>query len=554
MPSSFGSEDLPPYVGPRRIPPPGPLPRRRRTPPKPPRRVVTPNLARRHSRRDRGIAAVLTVSLVVLVTGVWATPYIRIPGRGPTALEVELATVKAANEDLAEQNAEMSGKLKAPRPPVSDDVNAARAEDLLRQVEELEDKLGIPRPPKTDGVQAARAEDLADRLKRAEEKLKAPRPPATDGISKARADDLARQLAEAHTQLTRPRPTVDPLANVTATMTKAEIVNSRNLFGMYTTQSPFNYGEVDLVQGLVQRKANVVGYFQSWRDDFNAFPIKNAWSRGQVPLMTWESQAQVGNIQSEQPEFSLSRIHGGAWDDYIRSYARGLRDLRLPVIIRFDHEMNGNWYPWSEWSDARGVSVNGNQHAECQAPLTPGPDCPGEYINAWRHVHDIFEEEGANNYAIWLWSPNRVNRICGQRRPVAFYPGDRYVDWIGMSGYYRNYDTRGGDCDDIGASFDAVFKNTLIELRNITGRKPILLSEIGATERGGDKVAWIADLFRGLQDNSDIIGFSWFSLAVSSGGETDRFTHDWRINSSPEAQNAMRDGLNASTIGLPHAG
>jgi beta-mannanase len=169
-------------------------------------------------------------------------------------------------------------------------------------------------------------------------------------------------------------------------------------------------------------------------------------------------------------------------------------------------------------------------------------------------VHDIFTEEGANGHTIWLWSPNRVNRICGQRRPSNFYPGDQYVDWIGMSGYYRNYDAKGGSCDDISATFDGVFGNTLPELRNIAGSKPIFLSEIGATERGGDKAAWIADLFRGLKDNTDIIGFAWFSLAVSSGGETDRFTHDWRINSSPEAVNAMKSGLAESGFGQPPTG
>lgn len=497
-------------------------------------------LARRKSRRARFLATVLSFALFCLATGVWMSPPIRQWAKGPTPLEVELATEKAAREDLREQLADMAERARRPRPPETDGVEAARADDLLRQVEALEAKLGIPKPPKTDGVQKARADDLADRLKRADDLLKKPRPPGTDPVAEARARDLAAQKDRLQAELSRPRPPVDPLGNVTASLTKAQIVGSRNLFGMYTVQSPFNYGEVDLVQGLVQRKANGVGYFQSFKDPFNAFPIKNAWSRGQIPLMTWESQDQVGNITADQPEFRLNRIYDGAFDDYIRSYAKGIRDLRLPMVIRFDHEMNGNWYPWSEWSDVQGVSINGNQK--------------GDYIKAWRHVHDIFQAEGANDYAIWLWSPNRVNRICGQRRPANFYPGDEYTDWIGMSGYYRNYQTKGGTCDDIGATFDAVFGNTLPELRRIAGAKPIFLSEIGATERGGDKSTWIADLFRGLQANSDIVGFAWFSLAVTAGGETDPFTHDWRINSSGDAQNAMRDGLARSQIGLPPTG
>jgi hypothetical protein len=534
---------------PRRKPPNGTLPRRRveqvapTQGPKPPPRLLNldlPGLAHRKSRRTRILAGVLTFALLGLSLGIWLSPPVRQWAKGPTRLESDLITERARAEDLREQIADMNERLRRARPPETDGVEAARADDLARQVEELEAKLGIPRPPVTDGVQKSRAEDLQARLKVAEEKLKAPRPPVTDGVNAARARDLAAQNERLANDLSRPRPPVDPLANVAASMTKAEIVASRRLFGIYTTQSPFNYGEVDLVSGVVQRKANVVGYFQSFKDPFNAFPIRNTWSRGQVPLLTWESQDQVGNITAEQPEFRLSTIYGGAHDEYIRSYARGIRDLKMPVIIRFDHEMNGNWYPWSEWSDVQGVSINGNQK--------------GDYPKAWRHVHDIFQAEGANDYAIWLWSPNRVNRICGQRRPAAFYPGDAYVDWIGMSGYYRNYESKGGDCDDVGSTFGAVFGNTLPELRRIAGAKPIFLSEIGATERGGDKAAWIADLFRGLGDNTDLIGFAWFSLAVTAGGEKDPFTHDWRINSSGPSQDAMRDGLARSGYGLAPTG
>lgn len=509
-------------------------------------------LAERKARRGRLMALLLAFTLLSLCLGVWLSPPIRQWAKGPSTLEVELSTERARSEDLAAQLATLNERLRRPRPPGTDGVEAARAEDLARQVEELEDKLGIPRPPATDGVQKARAEDLQERLRRADELLKRGHPLVTDGVADARARDLAAQKDRLEAELRRPRPSIDPLANVTATMTKDQITHAQNQFGLYTVQSPFNYGEVDLVQGIVQRKANTVGYFQSWNDPFNDLPIRNAWYRGQIPLMTWESQDQVGDITSEQPKFRLSEIYGGAFDDYIRSYARGIRDGKLPVIIRFNHEMNGNWYPWSEWSDAPDTPVNGNRK--------------GDYVKAWRHVHDIFGAEGANEYVVWLWSPNRINRVCRQRRPWEYYPGDDYVDWIGMSGYYRNYESSnsasgpnvlgqpGGACDNIGASFDAVFGNTLPELTYASPNKPIFLSEIGATERGGDKSRWIADLFRGLSQHPAIIGFAWFSLAVSSGGETDRFTHDWRVNSSPESQNAMQAGLAASGFGLPASG
>ena len=44
-----------------------------------------------------------------------------------------------------------------------------------------------------------------------------------------------------------------------------------------------------------------------------------------------------------------------------------------------------------------GNSLNGNS--------------PGDYVKMWRHVHDIFEAEGANQYVIWVWAPNIVNNL-----------------------------------------------------------------------------------------------------------------------------------------------
>ena len=73
----------------------------------------------------------------------------------------------------------------------------------------------------------------------------------------------------------------------------------------------------------------------------------------------------------------------GTYDAYIREFAEGARDWGHPFFLRFNWEMNGDWFPWAE-------RVNGNQ--------------PGEYVAAWRHVHDIFTAVGATN-ATWVWCP-----------------------------------------------------------------------------------------------------------------------------------------------------
>lgn len=510
-----------------------------RPPPPPPTRLAHPPTVQpaHHRRRARVAALFLTVALLTVSVGIWGTPGVHWPTPGPTVEQIAYQRDEARIRDLKRQLQELADRARQPRPIVFDGVDAARADDLERQVNELEDKLGIPHPPPGDIGQRSRADDLAARLRYADSLLRQPRPPGTDPVAAARARDLATRNDRLETELSRPRPTVDPLAAVTASLTRDQIAGAGRLWGLYTTQSPFDYGEVDLVESLVARKANTVGYFQSWADPFNDRPIRNAWLHGQIPLLTWESQAQVGTITADQPAWSLPTIISGGHDDQIHAYARGIAALRLPVIIRLDHEMNGTWYPWSEWADSAGHAVNGNGK--------------GQYADMWRHVHDIFQADGANAYTVWLWSPNRVNRICGQRPPADFYPGAGYVDLVGMSGYYRNYAASAGACDNIAPTFDAVFGATLPLLRQAGPGKPLFLSEIGAAEDGGHKPEFIGSLFDGLRGNPDIAGFSWFNLAVSSSNGEDRVTHDWRINSSGASVQAVADGLASTGFGSP---
>jgi hypothetical protein len=93
------------------------------------------------------------------------------------------------------------------------------------------------------------------------------------------------------------------------------------------------------------------------------------------------------------------------------------------------------------------------------------------------------------------------------------YPGNSYVDWIGLVGYYE-----GGGA----STFSTLFGPTKTTIRKFTG-KPILILETGA-EDGWRKRKDIADLFRGVAASRDVIGFNWFNYDKRA---------DWRIDSDP---------------------
>ncbi len=396
-------------------------------------------------------------------------------------------------------------------------ADAKEREKLLARIDALEAQVGSLTEGKADAEKALAENDGA--LQAALKEL-------------ALLQDTALTRNGAPVKSTRQQPPAKPApvpTEVTAP-TKAELVApSAAYYGMYTEQAPHNWATFDATSLKVGALPSMVGYFGGWDQDFRPDAVTRAWSRGMLPMLTWESRpiAAQNDVVTE-PEYSLPRILDGAFDEYLRSYARSIAQTGLPLAIRLDHEMNGTWYPWSE-RNGSGASINGNR--------------TGDYVAMWRHVHDIFQQEGANDYVIWVWAPNRIDKLPSALRApehmASLYPGDEYVDWVGMSGYLR---PPYGNGESI--SFDATFGATLAQLRALTD-KPIVLAEVGASEIEGHKPAWLRSFFQGLADpaNDDIVGFAWFSLAITTYVQGERATNDWRIDSRADSLAAFRDGL-----------
>lgn len=319
--------------------------------------------------------------------------------------------------------------------------------------------------------------------------------------------------------------------------TKAQLLTpASDYFGLYTQQAPFNFADFNAASAQIGSTPNVVGYFAGWDQPYRGDVVTASWKRNLLPVLTWESRPNsANNSQVSEPDYTLPQIIGdpaagvaGKYDDYLRQYADAIVATGLPLGIRLDHEMNGIWYPWSE-DDGHGNAINGNR--------------PGDYVKMWQHVHDIFQQEGANSLVVWIWSPNIVNNLPAAHKTPAYlkslYPGDQYVDLVGLSGYLRPPYKADNDF-----TFDYTFGASLQQLRQLTTKR-ILLSEVGASETGGHKPAWITSLFTALTrpENRDIIGFSWFDMAVTSYTEGELSTNDWRIEARPEDLQAFAAGL-----------
>jgi hypothetical protein len=273
--------------------------------------------------------------------------------------------------------------------------------------------------------------------------------------------------------------------------------------------APWDLKTWDLFESHAGKKVSILHWGQCWNcGDFNY--QKNQYdvvrSRGAIPLVDWGPSG-----------YKLSDIANGFEDDYITTWAKQAKAWRHPFFLRFGHEMNGNWFDWG--------TAAGN----------PKGNNPQDYVNAYRHIHDIFVAQGVTNVT-WVWCVN--TEYSGSTNIDLLYPGDSYVDWTSIDGY--NWGAVRGSWQ----TFDQVFSPTYNHILKIAPNKPVMLAETSSSETGApsgySKSLWITEtLSKKLPDNySKVKALVWFNWNTDGA--------DWVIESSSNTQSAFANAISNS--------
>ena len=252
---------------------------------------------------------------------------------------------------------------------------------------------------------------------------------------------------------------------------------------------------------LIGQKLAVVLWYVHWGDPFPKASADLVSANGSTPLITWEPW-----ITHEAG--ALLAIASGSYESYVRQFFQAAKDWGGPVLLRFAHEMNGNWYPWDG-------AHNG------------GSAGPASYKKAWTYIYDVKQAVGADNVKL-VWCPNNSDQPAESwNAAVNYYPGDAYVDWLGMDGYNWGWERW--------QSFDEVFSDIYTKLTALSAQ-PLLIGEFASgTKEADEKAAWITDAFEKIRTTYPRIKlFCWFNINKE---------RDWRFDSSPAAAAAGKAAL-----------
>jgi hypothetical protein len=271
------------------------------------------------------------------------------------------------------------------------------------------------------------------------------------------------------------------------------------LLGAYISLSGQSSGgaSVEARERAMGRPYDLELTYYNWTDPFpDAGEVAMA-AQGTTPLMAWYLPDKESGSAA-----SLSEISSGADDARITAQARAIRAYGHRVFLRLAPEMNGNWYRYS--------------------------GDPSAYIATWRHIWNVFAAAGATNVA-WVWCPN-----LNPANWDAYYPGNSYVDVIGVDGFSNTIYTW--------ETFQQMFGGFFAHFASFAPGKPQLVAEtatnsgVGVPGAGvGSAASYISGMRSYLRDVAgpryDVIGVCWFDTDTDNG-------YNWRVDQTPAAWQA----------------
>jgi hypothetical protein len=264
--------------------------------------------------------------------------------------------------------------------------------------------------------------------------------------------------------------------------------------------APNNTAAWDRFERDAGKRVAILDENQSWCG-FDKAEVEATVARGAIPLVT------MGMAQG----VTLESIVKGEEDTEIKKWAQEAKAWGHPFLFVPWWEMNGAWYSWGR-----------------------SPD----FIAAWRHFHDLVVGQGATNVT-WTWVPNAI-WYDPDSDPTPYYPGDAYVDWVGLDSY--NWGLNPAQSDRW-ITPEQTISPTLKIIRKLAPTKPVAIVETAASEYGGNKTDWIREMLTTyLPHHPEIKAYLWFNWNFPKNG----VRSDWPIESSAPAQQQFRQAAQSS--------
>ena len=220
--------------------------------------------------------------------------------------------------------------------------------------------------------------------------------------------------------------TVVSFANTTTkNLTAGSVPEKSVLIGAY--YNDHKGGDISILEKKVKRTFAINYVYQNfnWTNKKSNRAIEADIKVGRTPVVAW--QVGVETKDGKKTCATARDISDGVYDQSLKVQAKKINDLKVPIILDFVPEMTNQKESTYNLLDC----FYGPHWFESDDSVMKAGEA---YIQAARHIVKLFRAENASN-AQWIFGPSGrafQNMIKGKLEWTHFYPGDEYVDWIGV--------------------------------------------------------------------------------------------------------------------------
>lgn len=290
---------------------------------------------------------------------------------------------------------------------------------------------------------------------------------------------------------------------------------ARLQWGIYEYSAGQSLDFLESLEKQLDYQFHILVWYKSLNTPLPRDLLDRAYAKDKYLELTFHTEVAGADNRSVMYD-----ILNGQYDEYFNAYARDLKAFGHPVLFRLDNEMNGDWCSWCSWHYSKD---------------------PELFKAVWRHIYRIFEANGVDN-ALWVWNPNEIS-FPGFKwnHYLAYFPGSEYVDIVGLTGY----NTGNYFAGEYWRSFENIYDPIYYPYAQVFDY-PFIITEFACSSVGGNKEAWILNMFGQLQRYPRIKVANWFNgVDRDAAGNPARI---YRLDESPAYMTAFARGLKGDII------
>ncbi len=290
-------------------------------------------------------------------------------------------------------------------------------------------------------------------------------------------------------------------------------------WGIFQPQAPDDFNELHWLESKMDYTFPILLNYTNFENKYKhpnlEYRLDNAYSQNVVLELTLQT-AWTATGESNM----VYDVLDGEYDAFLTDYVNTIKEFGHPVLFRLGNEMNGDWCPYSSYNTSKDTEI---------------------FKEFYHYVYSFFEEAEVEN-VIWIWNPNGKSfPNFNWNNELMYYPGDEYVDIIGLTAYNTGTYYEGENWTEFADLYDPIYEEYLEKYS-----QPMMITEFASSSVGGDKNQWIRNMFAQMEMYPMIkVAIWWDGCDWDAEGNVAR---PYFIDETQEIIDTFRELLNAKPL------